>query len=94
MTQGDVFVVTGPNSVVKLNSTLARVYPINPKIISQGSTASITSLNRRVRQGKGGAMHPRGPMHMDVLVEEIGLENAVDDTHSEKLEPLPQSRSN
>ena len=94
MTHGDDFVATEPTA--KQNK-LAGVYPIETKIISQGSTESIRALNRRLHWEKRGIVYQHDPRHVDVLVKALGLEHgnsvqtpATQDATEEEPEPLDQ----
>ena len=70
------------------------------KAISDRSTESINTLNRRLHWGRRGVVHQHDPRHVDVLVKGLGLERgtslqtpAVHDVTDEEPEPLDQMQT-
>ena len=98
MTHGDDCVLTGQTErLTEFGNTMTGVYPIKAKLIRYGSTESIKVLTRRLHWGKWGIVYQHDPRHVDVLVEDFGLEQgnsvqtpATPDATEEEPEPLDQ----
>ena len=99
LTHGDHFMVAGPtNRFANLRNKIAGVSPT--KVISYGSEESFKALNRRLHWRKRGVVCQHDPRHVDVFVEDLGLEHAdlvqtpaVLDVTDEEPEPLDQMQS-
>ena len=53
MTHGDDFVLTGPTEkLLEVERKMTSMYPIKAKVISNGSSKSIKTLNRRFHWGE------------------------------------------
>ena len=95
----DDFVLTGPTKkLVEFERKMTSVYSIKAKIISYGSPKNIKTLNRRLHWRRRGIVYQHDPRHVDVLVQDLGLEhgNSVqtpatpDVMEEEESEPLSQ----
>ena len=60
---------------MEFENKMTSVYPIKAKIIGHGSSKSIKTLNRRLHWGQEGIVYQHDPRHVDVLVEDFGLEH-------------------
>ena len=60
---------------MEVERKMMRVYPIQAKVISYGSSKGIKTLNRRLHWGEKGVVNQHDPRHVDVLVKDLGLEH-------------------
>ena len=76
LTHGDDFVLTGPTEkLIEIERKMINVYPIKAKIISYWSSKSIKTINRWLHWGERGIIYQHDPRHVDVLVNDHGLEH-------------------